>query len=253
MATLGLNVSHPGSQAYYDSLFELFSDWMVEFVKVDCEGPQAEVTLQANAVRKLPLLSGTVKGSTKPRSVALSLSPGTFGSQVSDGQFLARTQAATMYRITTDFWGGMEAVFGGLEGGGGSISRASLHANASLIGANGTFPDLDMLAIGGIRCEGVATVDNPAPACKCNNCNGTGMAYTIMSLWAIARSPLLFGGTLPPDLPTLVRSPKLTVAFSHSSYILMTYRVFGRRCSPTKTSCTCTPTHATRLYSSTAK
>ena len=26
-----------------------------------------------------------------------------------------------------------------------------------------------------------------------------------------------------------VRSPKLTVVFSHSSYILMTYRVFGRR------------------------
>ena len=73
-------------------------------------------------------------------TIALSLSPGTFGAQVSSGTFIANNQAATMYRITTDFWGGAGAVFGALSpggGGGGSIARASLHANASLIGANG--------------------------------------------------------------------------------------------------------------------
>lgn len=34
---LGINASHPGAQAYYDSLYELFTqDWKVEFVKTDC-------------------------------------------------------------------------------------------------------------------------------------------------------------------------------------------------------------------------
>ena len=96
-------------------------------------------------------------------------------------------------------------MFGGLAGGGGSIARASLHANASLIGLNGTFPDvsrhlrppaclpaclvgrqlpslpcrcthrvgtsplpqLDMLPMGQIRCQGAATVQHPA--CNCDN------------------------------------------------------------------------------------
>ena len=99
-----------------------------------------ETLAQSNAAKKQPLIKGAVVGSDKPRTIALSLSPGTFGAQVSSGQFIATNQAATMYRITTDFWGGSGAVFGPLSpggGGGGSIARASLHANASLIGANG--------------------------------------------------------------------------------------------------------------------
>jgi hypothetical protein len=38
MPTLGINASHPGAQPFYDSLYELFiTEWMVEFVKADCE------------------------------------------------------------------------------------------------------------------------------------------------------------------------------------------------------------------------
>jgi hypothetical protein len=42
--------------------------------------------------------------------MALSLSPGTFGPAVATGEWLAANQAATMYRITTDFWGSQGAV-----------------------------------------------------------------------------------------------------------------------------------------------
>ncbi len=58
---------------------------------------------------------------------------------------------------------------------------------APLIGANGTFPDLDMLPFG-----------RQAPS-------GLPCAYShdeqrfIMSLWAIARSPLVLGAALPLD------------------------------------------------------
>ena len=170
---LGVNASHPGAQPFYDSLYELFiTEWMVEFVKADCEdsGRLGETLAQANAVKKQPLIPGVVKGSTKPRTMALSISPGTFGPSVASGQWMAANQASSMYRITTDFWGGQGQTFGGLAGGGGSIARASLHANASLLGANGTFPDLDMLPMGQIRCQGAATVQHPM--CQCDNCEG---------------------------------------------------------------------------------
>jgi hypothetical protein len=243
---LGVNASHPGAQPFYDSLYELFiAEWKVEFVKADCEDSTrlGETLAQTNAVKKQPLIPGVVTGSTKPRTMALSLSPGTFGPVVESGQWIAQNQAATMYRVTTDFWGGQGQVFGGLAGGGGSIARASLHANASLLGnqanSNGTYPDLvrigctctcffalrtidaigagmeqDMLPIGQIRC-GLATVQHPM--CSCDNCEGGGMAHTIAAVWAIANSPLLFGGALPADGPTLALLTNKDFLFVHSN------------------------------------
>lgn len=70
---------------------------------------------------------------------------GTYG-DVDHGAFLAANQAATMYRITTDYHGGFGRTFGSAsDAGGGSIGRAAMFINASLVGANGTFPDLDMM------------------------------------------------------------------------------------------------------------
>eukprot|EP00040_Diaphanoeca_grandis_P034016 m.209383 g.209383 ORF g.209383 m.209383 type:complete len:283 (-) comp33036_c0_seq13:1101-1949(-) len=37
LPTLGINTSHPGAQPFYDSLYEQFAEWMVEFIKADCE------------------------------------------------------------------------------------------------------------------------------------------------------------------------------------------------------------------------
>ena len=58
-----------------------------------------------------------------------------------------------------------------------------------------------MLPMGQIRCSGPAAVIKH-PACRCDNCAGTGEAFSLASLWAIARSPLLFGGDLPADAQT---------------------------------------------------
>eukprot|EP01052_Picozoa_sp_SAG31_P038076 SAG31_NODE_5019_length_2799_cov_2.490000_1_plen_473_part_10 len=184
---LGVNASHPGAQAFYDSLYELFiTEWKVEFVKADCEDSTrlGETLAQTNAVKKQPLISGVVSGSTKPRTMALSLSPGTFGPTVESGRWIAQNQAATMYRVTTDFWGGQGQVFGSLAGGGGSVARASLHANASLLGnqagSNGTYPDL--VRAGPTRLLFVVVVRKQQ--CDCC-CHGTGYvtAWTD-SLWS---------------------------------------------------------------------
>ena len=210
---LGLNATHPGTQAYYDSLYELFiSEWMVEFVKADCEDAErrGELLAQANAVKKQPLIEGPVRGSGKPRATALSLSPGPmdlFGHGGGDGTlpngfgaWLAEHQAATMYRVTTDYHGGIQRTFGQkTEPGGSSLAEAGMHANASLIGANGTFPDLDMVPMGQLHCGTTASLGQQ---CGCNNCNGTNLAFVLVAVWGISRSPILLGSTLPADVIT---------------------------------------------------
>jgi len=200
-----VNASHPGAKYYYDSLYDLFVDqWGIGFVKADCEDTRRldEILLQSQAADK-------ARG-----GVYLSYSPGTFGPDAATGQWVSLHQAATMYRITSDFHGG----WGELASDRGSFTRAALHANASNIGLNGSFPDLDMMPLGQIFCDryGPATVDDPK--CDCMNCNGGGMAYTIASLWAISRSPLLLGGALPLDAPTMsiIGNPGFDLIHTHS-------------------------------------
>eukprot|EP01065_Artemidia_motanka_P030844 TRINITY_DN36990_c0_g1_i1.p1 TRINITY_DN36990_c0_g1~~TRINITY_DN36990_c0_g1_i1.p1 ORF type:complete len:523 (+),score=124.80 TRINITY_DN36990_c0_g1_i1:60-1628(+) len=199
---LGVNASHPGAKPFYDSLYELMVDeWGVQFVKTDCQDwPSrrwADLTLQAEAAKRCV------------NTVALSYSPGVFGGEAPEaGAKLAAEQTGTMYRITTDFWGSWGAIAAPSEpyhSHGGSISRASVHANASLIGANGTFPDLDMMPLGQVKCDArhLPATTVPPVLCGCDNCDGGGEAYTIASLWAMARSPLLLGGALPLDAGTM--------------------------------------------------
>eukprot|EP00040_Diaphanoeca_grandis_P034015 m.209384 g.209384 ORF g.209384 m.209384 type:complete len:264 (-) comp33036_c0_seq13:178-969(-) len=118
-----------------------------------------------------------------------------------------------MYRITTDFHGGNARVFGSIDNpGGGSIQRARQFANASLIGANGTFPDLDMLPMGLLHCSDYFSQAH----CSCNACNGTGDAYVLASVWAMARSPLLAGGSFPMDPITVSLLTNKDMLFVHA-------------------------------------
>jgi hypothetical protein len=88
----GLDHSHPGAQAYYDSQVRQFAEWGVDFVKADdMLGPyfEAEITAYRQAMDR----SG--------REMVLSLSPGTSLS-------LARLQHlrgnARMWRVSDDLW-----------------------------------------------------------------------------------------------------------------------------------------------------
>jgi hypothetical protein len=66
----GVDMSKPGAQAYYDSLFELYAAWGVDFVKVDDiarpydDNQMAEIEAIRKAIDKTS------------RAIVLSLSPG---------------------------------------------------------------------------------------------------------------------------------------------------------------------------------
>ena len=99
---MAVNLSHPGGQAYYDSIHQQYADWGVDFLKNDCifgnQFMPDQIHAQARSIEK-----------TK-RTMVYSLSPG--GGNTADN--VARAQQIShdvnMYRVTGDDWDSWGAV-----------------------------------------------------------------------------------------------------------------------------------------------
>jgi len=172
----GVDETQEGAQEYYDSLFELYASWGVDFVKVDDIAatrytPQAPfaVTAEIDMIRKAIEKCG--------RDMVLSLSPGP--ARIEEKDFFL--EKANMWRMTDDFWDKWELLYDMFE-------RADVWSG---VGKKDHWPDCDMLPLGHI---GIRT--NP---------DGTGDRMTnfthdeqkvLMTLWCMFRSPLMFGGDL---------------------------------------------------------
>ncbi|KAL2903423.1 Alpha-galactosidase [Bienertia sinuspersici] len=163
-------------KAFLRSLYEQYAEWGVDFVKNDCvfgdDLDIPEITFISEVLRKLS------------RPILYSLSPGT---SVTPAMAKEISGLVNMYRITGDdwdTWGDVAAHF--------DITRDL--AAAKMIGSNGllgkSWPDLDMLPLGWLTDGG----SNEGPHRKCNlNINEQ---KTQITLWAMAKSPLMFGGDM---------------------------------------------------------
>jgi hypothetical protein len=171
----GLNHDHPGAQAYYDAQLAQFAEWGVDFVKADdmlAPYHTREIEAYAEAIRR----SG--------RPIALSLSPGTDLSTEHLDHLRANAQ---MWRVSNDLWDRWSDVFE-------QFGRMSRWAPFQTSGA---WADADMLPLGhiGIRAErgsdrqSLLTYEEQR---------------TLMTLWVMARSPLMFGGDLPTSPPETI-------------------------------------------------
>lgn len=153
-------------KAYYRSIFQLYAQWGVDFIKCDdiCrELPHEE--------KELRILSEAVESCG--RDMILSLSPGPALLEKAE----LYKQIANMWRITDDFWDEWELLHAMFE----RAEKWSIHAGA------GHFPDADMLPIGPIRQD----ID------KNNKTAFTAdEQITMMTLWSIMRSPLIIGGEM---------------------------------------------------------
>lgn len=159
----GLNMGHPGAQAYLDSLFELFGEWGVDFLKID------------DLIS--PYHAAEVEGYSKARAkagrpIVLSGSPGD-AVPLSQGPHLRRH--LEMFRITKDQWDKWSDILVQFE-------RAPQWAPH---GGAGAWADLDALPFGWIF-DMVAT-QKPI-ACRLSQ----DEVRTSMTLHCIARSPLVF-------------------------------------------------------------
>lgn len=159
----GVDMTRPGAQAYYDSIFRLYAEWGVDFVKMDdMSRPYDAHAAEIEAAHKAIQATG--------RPITLSLSPGE--TPVIRGDHVRKY--AQMWRISDDFWDDwrmLEAQFTRLE-------------NWTPWRGPGSWPDADMLPLGRLALGERDTRFTPDEQ------------KTLMTLWAIARSPLIMGGDL---------------------------------------------------------
>jgi hypothetical protein len=163
----GIDMSRPGAQDYYDSILKLYAGWGVDFIKAD------DIARPAHREEIAALHRAIVKTG---RPIVLSLSPGP--AMVKDREFLG--QNANMWRISDDFWDEWRLLRQ-------NFILLSIWSDTARPGA---WPDADMLPLGrlGIRAErGDERTTHFTPVEQ----------RTLMSLWSIAQSPLIFGGDLP--------------------------------------------------------
>jgi hypothetical protein len=167
----GVDMSKPGAQSYYDSIFALYASWGVDFIKMDdMSRPYDAHAPEIEAAHLAIVKTG--------RPMILSLSPGE--TPVIRGAHVARY--AQMWRISDDFWDEwpmLEAQFVRLE-------------NWNPYRREGAWPDPDMLPLGRLALGDRDSRFTPDEQ------------RTLMTLWAITRSPLIMGGDLRHlDAPTL--------------------------------------------------
>jgi hypothetical protein len=159
----GVDATKPEGQAYYNSIVQMYADWGVDFIKCDdISRPydnvqKAEVEALRNAIDKTG------------RPIVLSLSPG--ATPVKVGEHVMNH--ANMWRITDDFWDRWGALLAMFE-------RLDVWTPYRGLGH---FPDADMLPLGIVEFTRATRFTQ-------------NEQYSLMSLWAIGRSPLIFGGDM---------------------------------------------------------
>jgi len=159
----GVDATKPEGQAYYNSIVQMYADWGVDYIKCD------DISRPYDKVQKAEIEALRKAIDKTGRSIILSLSPG--ATPITAGEHVMNN--ANMWRITDDFWD----------------SWGLLHAMFERLDvwtpyrAPGHFPDADMLPIG------IVEFKRPTRFTKDEQ-------YTLMSLWAIGRSPLIFGGDM---------------------------------------------------------
>lgn len=167
----GVDMSKPGAQEYYDSVYRRLASWGVDFVKVDDLSTPYH-TAEIEAIRKAIDRSG--------RAMILSTSPGPTG--VEHGEHIAGH--ANMWRISNDFWDNWGALKEQFE----RLDRWTPYRGP------GHWPDADMLPLAAVRQGQRDDWTHFTPTEQ----------KTLMTLWSIARSPLILGGHLPKtDAATL--------------------------------------------------
>lgn len=163
-----VDINKPGAQEYYNSIFKLYAEWGVDYVKADDMMKPFYHAGEIEMMHKAILNSG--------RPMVLSLSWGE--AQLSYARHLSAN--ANLWRMSGDFWDHWEQI----------AHMFDLTANWVPFNGNGCWPDADMLPIGRLCLSGYPSGKKPEHLTNLSD----DEIKTMMSLWCIARSPLMWGG-----------------------------------------------------------
>ena len=191
-------------QAWYDSLLKQYADWGVDLLKVDC------ISNNPYKIDEIRMIRRAIDKTGRP--IVLSLSPGPTALAHADEV----AHEAQMWRISNDVWDlwvnprpwpvAVSSQFARLASWAPSVKP-------------GNWPDADMLPLGELRPspgEGAPRTTRLTPTEQ----------QTMLTLWAVARSPLILGANLTLlDQPTLklITAPdvlRIDQTATHSGQVL---------------------------------
>lgn len=163
-----VDASKKGAQEYYNSLFNLYASWGVDFVKIDdLSAPyyhQDEIELIRNAIDQCG------------RPIVLSTSPGE--TPIANADHVS--SHANMWRMVNDVWDQWNDL----------VHLMDVAQKWYPYIGNGTWPDCDMIPLGHIAIRGERGKDRMTRLTHDEQ-------YSLMTFFCIFRSPLFFGGDLP--------------------------------------------------------
>jgi alpha-galactosidase len=184
-------------QAWYDALLKQYASWGVDYLKVDCIASHPYKAAEIAMIHKAIVRSG--------RPIVLSLSPGP--TSLDNADEVGRN--AQLWRISEDVWDHWER---GKEWSQGVKGQFPVIASWSKYAKPGNWPDADMLPIGML-------VPTPGEGRPRNSRLTDDEQRTMITLWAIARSPLFVGGNLTQmddALKSLLTNPAIIDVDQHS-------------------------------------
>lgn len=164
----GVDPTQPGAQEYYNSLFELYAEWGVDFVKAD------DMMVPPYHKGEIEMMHKAIENCGRP--IVLSLSCGE--APLSRAEHLKSN--SNMWRISADFWDR----WSDLEHNFDLLNQWSSHIGP------GHWPDADMLPLGNI------SLNNRPHGPERYTLFTWNEQITLMTLWSIARSPLMIGADL---------------------------------------------------------
>jgi hypothetical protein len=192
--------ANAAGQAWYDALMKQYAGWGVDFIKVDCIASHPYKGAEIQMIHKAIGRSG--------RAMVLSLSPGPTALE----NAVEVGKCAQLWRISDDVWDYWETPEGktwpqSVKGQFPVIASWAKYAHA------GNWPDADMLPIGQLR----PTPGEGKPrASRLTEDEQRAM----ITLWAMARSPLFIGGNLTQmddAMKSLLTDPGVIEVNQHST------------------------------------
>jgi alpha-galactosidase len=190
--------ANAAAQAYYDSIIKLYAGWGIDYIKVDC----ISRPYQADEIH---MMSAAIAKSG--RAMVLSLSPGP--TPIEEAEDVKKY--AQLWRISDDMWdtwsGPEDKTFPA-----GLIRQFDRTAQWAPHITVGHWPDADMLPLGYL---------GPRPGWGDPRVSRltADESRTMMTLWSMARSPLVAGTNLTkmdPATEPLYTNPEVIAVDQHS-------------------------------------